>query len=96
MTDFLLILGKLNLAMAAAIIVVYLFRRPLRILFGAPVAYAIWLLVPIVIFACLLPPRVISPPSAPSTITRFTPMQDTAAPHPEASGSSIPQSCAAR
>ena len=61
MTDFLLLLGKLNLAMGAAIIVVWLLRRPLRAWFGAPVAYALWLLVPIAGIASLLPPRVAAP-----------------------------------
>ena len=46
MADFLLLLGRLNLAVGAAIIAVYLLRRPLRMQFGAPIAYAIWLLVP--------------------------------------------------
>jgi len=64
MTDFLLFLGKLNLAMGAAIIFVYLLRRPLRDLFGAPIAYAVWLLVPIASLASLLPPRVASPSPA--------------------------------
>jgi beta-lactamase regulating signal transducer with metallopeptidase domain len=75
MADFLLFLGKLNLAMGAAIVVVYLLRRPLRELFGAPIAYAIWLLVPIAGFASLLPPRVAAPPPV-----HLTPVQYPAAP----------------
>ena len=39
MADFLLLLGRLNLAVGAAIIAVYLLRRPLRTQFGAPIAY---------------------------------------------------------
>jgi len=35
MADFLLLLGKLNVTMAAAILAVYLLRRPLRAQFGA-------------------------------------------------------------
>ena len=47
MSAFLFFLVKLNLAMAAAIILVALLRRPLRHLFSAPIAYAVWFLVPI-------------------------------------------------
>ena len=75
MADFLLLLGKLNLAMGSAILAVYLLRRPLRAQFGASIAYAIWLLVPIAILACLLPPRVVAAPPA-----HFMPMQYTTAP----------------
>jgi beta-lactamase regulating signal transducer with metallopeptidase domain len=57
MSGFLLLLVKVNLAMGAAIILVSLIRRPLRAQFGAPIAYAIWLLVPIASIASLLPPR---------------------------------------
>jgi beta-lactamase regulating signal transducer with metallopeptidase domain len=61
MSAFLLLLIKLNLAMGAAIILVSLLRRLLRLLFGAPIAYAIWFLVPIASIASLLPPRVAAP-----------------------------------
>jgi beta-lactamase regulating signal transducer with metallopeptidase domain len=61
MSAFLLFLVKLNLAMAAAIVLVSLLRRPLRHLFGASIAYAVWFLVPIAGIASLLPPRVVTP-----------------------------------
>src|SRR5690348_13000195 len=61
MSAFLFFLVKLNLAMAAAILLVALLRRPLRHLFGAPIAYAIWFLVPIAGIASLFPPRVVAP-----------------------------------
>jgi beta-lactamase regulating signal transducer with metallopeptidase domain len=67
MIEFLLFLGKLNLAMGAAIAAVYLLRRPLRAQFGAPIAYALWLLVPITGLASLLPPRAAATLSAHST-----------------------------
>ena len=57
MSAFLLLLVKLNLVMGATIILVSLLRRPLRLLFGAPIAYAIWFLVPIASIATLFPPR---------------------------------------
>ena len=55
MSGFLLLLVKVNLAIGVAIILVSLIRRPLRAQFGAPIAYAIWLLVPIAAVASLLP-----------------------------------------
>ncbi len=60
MSAFLLLLVKLNLAMGMAIILVALLRRPLRAQFGAPIAYAIWFLVPVAGMAILLPPRVVA------------------------------------
>ena len=63
MSDFLLLLVKVNLAMGAAIVLVSLIRRPLRAQFGAPIAYAIWLLVPIASVASLLPPREVPAPA---------------------------------
>ena len=55
--DFLFVLAKINLAMCAAILLVAVLRRPVRAVFRAPVAYALWLLVPVAALACLLPPR---------------------------------------
>lgn len=60
MADFLFVLAKINLAMAAAILMVALLRRPIRAAFHAPVAYALWLLVPAAALACLLPPRMVT------------------------------------
>jgi beta-lactamase regulating signal transducer with metallopeptidase domain len=67
MTDFLLLLllllllGKVNLAMGAAILLVWLLRRLVRAEFGAAVAYALWLTVPVAALASLLPPRTVPP-----------------------------------
>ena len=61
MSGFLLLLLKVNLAMGGAVVLVALLRRPLRRLFGAALAYAIWLLVPVAGMASLLPPRVAAP-----------------------------------
>jgi beta-lactamase regulating signal transducer with metallopeptidase domain len=60
MTDFLFLLAKTNLAMAVAILIVALLRRPVRAVFHAPVGYALWLLVPVAALASLLPPRVVA------------------------------------
>jgi len=61
MSAFLLLMLKVNLAMGAGVVLVSLLRRPLRELFGAPIAYAIWFLVPIAGLASLLPPRTVHP-----------------------------------
>jgi beta-lactamase regulating signal transducer with metallopeptidase domain len=65
MSAFLFLLVKLNLAMGAATILVSLLRRPLRLWFGAPIAYAIWFAVPTASMAILFPPRM----GAPASIT---------------------------
>lgn len=55
--EFLFVLAKINLAMAAAILMVAALRRPVRAAFHAPIAYALWLLVPAAALACMLPAR---------------------------------------
>jgi beta-lactamase regulating signal transducer with metallopeptidase domain len=75
MTELLLLVGKLNLAMGAAIIMVCLLRRPVRAQFGALIAYALWLLVPIAGLASLLPPRTAAPLPVNFTPMLFTPAQ---------------------
>jgi len=72
MSAFLLLLVKVNLAMAAAVGLVFLLRRPLRASFGAPIAYGLWLLVPVTGLASLLPPRVVT--LAPVAAVRAAPM----------------------
>jgi beta-lactamase regulating signal transducer with metallopeptidase domain len=75
-------LGKLNVAICAAVIVVYLLRRPLRTFFGAPIAYAVWLLVPITDLAVLLPPRVVAaPPAHLAPVQQFAPIVIRQIPH---------------
>jgi len=70
MSAFLFLLVKLNLAMGMAVILVALLRRPLRAAFGAPIAYAIWFLVPVAGLAVLMPLPVAAP-AAPAV--SFTP-----------------------
>lgn len=60
MADYLFLLAKINLAMAGAILLVSLLRRPMRAVFHAKIAYGLWLLVPAAMLASLLPPRVIA------------------------------------
>jgi beta-lactamase regulating signal transducer with metallopeptidase domain len=65
MTDFLVLLAKVNVAMAGAVLAVGLLRRPVRAAFHAPLAYALWLLVPVAALASLLPPRVVAATAQP-------------------------------
>ncbi|HEV7383482.1 MAG TPA: M56 family metallopeptidase, partial [Phenylobacterium sp.] len=60
MSDALLLLSRINLAMAAAVAVVMLLRLPVRRLFGARIAYGLWSLVPLAAAAMLLPARVVT------------------------------------
>jgi beta-lactamase regulating signal transducer with metallopeptidase domain len=84
MADFLLFLGKLNLAMGAAILLVWLLRRPLRAPFGAPIAYALWLLVPIAGLAILMPPRTEAPPPVPVVQLQSPAVRNLPVPYPAA------------
>jgi beta-lactamase regulating signal transducer with metallopeptidase domain len=57
--EILPLLLRATLAASAAIVVVLLLRRPIRAAFGAGVAYAFWLLVPIATLAAFVPARTI-------------------------------------
>ena len=63
--DFLAALGRVNLALAAAMLAVLVLRRPARRLIGAAGAYRLWAIVPLACLAVLLPPRTYAPPPAP-------------------------------
>ena len=73
MTDLLSPLRKINLAAAAALVAVLLVRKAARRIFGARVAYALWLVVPLAVAASLLPARaVVLPYVAPAeAVTEF-------------------------
>jgi beta-lactamase regulating signal transducer with metallopeptidase domain len=58
-SEFLLALSKVNLAAAAAILAVILLRRPVRAMFGARLAYLVWLIVPAAAIAVLIPARTV-------------------------------------
>lgn len=60
MTEALETLLRVNLALAAAIAVVMAARVPVRRLFGARVAYALWILPPLAALAMLVPARVVT------------------------------------
>lgn len=76
MSEIALKFGAANLAAAAAILAVLILRKPARALFGAPLAYALWLLTPLAALASLLPPRIveiIQPANAPEAQLIFAP-----------------------
>lgn len=54
-SDLLITLAKLNIAVAAAVLIVLALRKPLLRLFGAQSVYASWLVVPMAASASLLP-----------------------------------------
>jgi beta-lactamase regulating signal transducer with metallopeptidase domain len=54
-SDLLITLAKLNIAVAAAVLIVLALRKPLLRLFGAQSVYASWLIVPMAASASLLP-----------------------------------------
>ncbi|CAN5227435.1 hypothetical protein BH11PSE2_BH11PSE2_18990 [soil metagenome] len=57
MAELILGLIRANLAAAAAVVVVLILRKPVRAHFGAHLAYMLWLIVPLVAAASLLPGR---------------------------------------
>ncbi|MFZ0267886.1 M56 family metallopeptidase [Caulobacter sp.] len=67
--DLLALLVRANLAIGAAILLALILRRPVRRLFGARAAYALWLIAPLATVAVLLPSRTVTvripAPSAP-------------------------------
>jgi beta-lactamase regulating signal transducer with metallopeptidase domain len=68
-SDLLLFLGKANLALGAAVLLVLALRRPVRAMFGARSAYALWLAAPLSILALLIPARTVTLPYAPTAPT---------------------------
>lgn len=63
-TDIIATLAEATLASSAAIVMVLLLRRPLRIRYGAAISYAGWLLVPVALMAILLPAATVTMPVA--------------------------------
>jgi len=60
MSDAILVLVAANLAAAVAVALVMVLRTPARKLFGARIAYGLWLLVPLAAVGMLLPSRVVT------------------------------------
>src|SRR6185312_9055004 len=70
MTEFLILLGKLNFVIGAAILAVTLLRLPFRAAFHTQIAYGLWLLVPVAALASLLPPRMVTQ-GVPASVNLF-------------------------
>jgi beta-lactamase regulating signal transducer with metallopeptidase domain len=73
MSDVLSLFLRLNLAGAAAVVMVLALRLPARRIFGPAVAYALWSLVPLALLAMFVPARVVvlqeAAPMAPAAVT---------------------------
>jgi len=65
-SELILFLAKANLAMAAAVLLVLVLRKPVRAVFGARTAYALWLIAPLSILALLVPARTMTLPYQPA------------------------------
>jgi beta-lactamase regulating signal transducer with metallopeptidase domain len=61
-SDLILFLLEANLALAAAVLLILVLRKPVRAMFGARSAYALWLVAPLSILALLVPARTITLP----------------------------------
>jgi beta-lactamase regulating signal transducer with metallopeptidase domain len=61
-SDLILFLAKANLALAAAVLLVLVLRKPVRATFGARCAYALWLVAPLSVLALLVPARTVVQP----------------------------------
>src|SRR6478609_3932027 len=83
-TDYLVELGQATLAISAAIILIALVRKPVRLRLGARAAYALWALAPLAVLAVLLPT-----PSREAT-AMFAPMATIGLPQALASGWTAP------
>ena len=85
-TELLAWLGEATVAGSLAVLLVLLARIPLRRLFGARLAYALWLLVPLALVACTLPaPRHVAAGTAAVTAVALVGVRATveqAAAHP--------------
>jgi len=62
-SELILFLAKANLALAAAVLLVLVLRKPVRAVFGARSAYALWLVAPLSILALLIPARTVTLPA---------------------------------
>lgn len=64
-SELLSFLLRANLALAAAVLLVLILRKPVRAAFGARAAYGLWLIAPLAVLAMLLPARAVSIPNPP-------------------------------
>jgi beta-lactamase regulating signal transducer with metallopeptidase domain len=76
-SDLLAFLLRANLALAAAVMLALVLRKPVRAAFGARAAYGLWLIAPLAVIAMLLPARVISVAAQPPVTIASTPPTST-------------------
>jgi beta-lactamase regulating signal transducer with metallopeptidase domain/ankyrin repeat protein len=81
-SDLLTFLLRANLALAAAVLLVLILRRPVRAAFGAGAAYGLWLITPLAVVAVLLPGRVITVTAPTPAAIASTPPTPTPTPEP--------------
>lgn len=75
--ELLLLVGRGMLVASIALVAILALRGVARHLFGARIAYALWLIVPAAVIASYLPPRVVTMSApAPEAATRVTPTLD--------------------
>ena len=55
MTEFLIFLGRANLAIAGAVLLVLMLRGIVRLRFGSRAAYHLWAIAPMSVLGCALP-----------------------------------------
>lgn len=83
-SDVLIVLLKLNLAGAAATLLVLALRAPIRRVFGARVAYALWIALPVAALAVMLPARTTPIEMTATVATTLAPSAPAATPAAEA------------
>jgi beta-lactamase regulating signal transducer with metallopeptidase domain len=81
-SDLLTFLLRANLALAAAVVLVVVLRKPVRAAFGARAAYGLWLVAPLAVIAMLLPARIISVAAPPHRLSPEPPPRPTPNPQP--------------
>src|SRR5436190_17779824 len=99
-TEVLGALIKVNIALTAALALVLLLRRPMRALFGARLAYGLWLIAPLTVAAAFTPAppivRAIAPTAplfagpAAAPFTETVSFVETSAAVPAAAASHLP------
>jgi len=81
-SDILAALLRANLAIAAAVLLILILRRPVRAMFGARAAYGLWLIAPLAVVAVLAPARVVRIAAPALSMVASTPPKPTPSPEP--------------
>lgn len=81
-SDILAALLRANLAIAVAVLLIVILRRPVRSMFGARAAYGLWLIAPLAVVAVLAPARVVRIAAPAPSMVASTPPKPTPSPEP--------------